>query len=692
MKTFVIAEAGVNHNGNLDLALKLVEAAADAGADAIKFQTFRADALVAKNTGTVAYQSQSTGVTDQHELLRQLELSPDITTRCSGAPTSWASSSCRRRSIPNSADFLAKLGIRRVKVPSGEITNLPFIEQLTRFGLPMILSTGMADLDEVRTAVKTIQDVQGSLKDRPQAPALCVLHCTSAYPTPDADVNLSAIDTLKRALDVPIGYSDHTPGIFVTSVAVAMGACMIEKHITLDRTLPGPDHKASIEPDELTQMIADIRRVEALAGDGEKAARPIELEARQLVRKSLKAARALPAGHVLAAAGHRDPAAGRWPAAWRFQEGGRRAHAHAARGRRAADLGRAGLRLRKLCGGAFRQQLIERAPLVHFQNAAASGVDDCCAAPLGQVPQAAERAVFGVTKLQEIDLVTLEQTRRRHQVLEIRDCSCSCGYRFVRVENATAATAGRARSGIAGGWSGCTRATSMPSSASTRCLPTCPLKAAVRNAVRRVSQDEPDVRRGLPQGRIPVRRRCRGQSLAARSPHMSGLDRANALAAVLAALFLLAGIAARRAPEVATLPAVHRSDDLHPRLGRPVARDRAVVQVRAARALQGAGPRLPAAAGATNCGTASLERSTRHSLFGSNRPEIGDICSALARLDMGRLAFEVADFMARFPEPGLDGGKEGCRVAARSTLVSGTYSAGRLRIGIVPAEQRRQRE
>jgi sialic acid synthase SpsE len=186
-------------------------------------------------------------------------------------------------------------------VPSGEITNLPFIEQLARYGLPMIVSTGMADLDEVRAAVDAVRAVQAKLKNAPQAPALCVLHCTTAYPTADVDVNLAAIETLKNEFDVAVGYSDHTQGIFVSTIAVAMGACIIEKHITLDRSLPGPDHRASIEPNELAQMISDIRRVELLVGDGTKAARPSELEARQLVRKGLKAARPLPAGHVLTA-------------------------------------------------------------------------------------------------------------------------------------------------------------------------------------------------------------------------------------------------------------------------------------------------------------------------------------------------------------------------------------------------------
>jgi N,N'-diacetyllegionaminate synthase len=296
MKTFVIAEAGVNHNGRLDLALALVERAAEAGADAVKFQTFTADTLVAKGTATVAYQNRS-GHADQHEMIRSLELSHEAHGALAHRARELGIEFMSTAFDAASADYLVRLGVRRVKVPSGEVTNLPFLRHLAGYGLPVILSTGMADLDEVGTAVETIREAQRGLAPSPDN--LTVLHCTSAYPTPDEDVNLSAMVTIARAFSVPVGYSDHTFGTFVSPVAVALGARVIEKHVTLDRSLPGPDHSASLEPGELKAMIADIRRVELLVGDGVKAARPSELEARQLVRRGLKAARPLPAGHVI---------------------------------------------------------------------------------------------------------------------------------------------------------------------------------------------------------------------------------------------------------------------------------------------------------------------------------------------------------------------------------------------------------
>ncbi len=300
MKTFVIAEIGVNHNGRLDLALQLVDAAADAGAHAAKFQTFKADAITVRNTATVAYQKASGGQ-DQHAMLKSLELS-DADHRAVAAH-------CARRGIEfmstafdaESLDLLCDIGVRRIKVPSGEVTNVPYLQDCARRGLPIILSTGMADLEEVRAAVATVKAAMPEMAavDPAGLPPLVVLHCTSAYPTPLDDVNLSAMTTLGRELSVPVGYSDHTQGIFVPPIAVALGALVIEKHVTLDRTMSGPDHSASLKPDELKAMIRAIEDAESIVGDGVKAPRPAEMEARVLVRRGAKAARDLAAGSVI---------------------------------------------------------------------------------------------------------------------------------------------------------------------------------------------------------------------------------------------------------------------------------------------------------------------------------------------------------------------------------------------------------
>lgn len=298
-RTFVIAEIGVNHNGDRKLALKLVDAAVEAGADAAKFQTFRSDAITVQNAGTVAYQREKAGALDQHAMLRKLELGE--------AEHEEIAAYCARRGIEfmstafdsGSLDLLCRLGIRRIKAPSGEVTNLPYLEDCARRGLPIILSTGMADLEEVRTASTTIEAAWDRNGTRPAGDALTILHCTSAYPTAFDDVNLRAMLTLETEIGRPVGYSDHTQGIFVPPIAVAMGARVIEKHVTLDRRMEGPDHSASLEPDELAAMVRAIRDAELLRGDGIKVPREAELEARQLVRRGLKAARDLPAGAVL---------------------------------------------------------------------------------------------------------------------------------------------------------------------------------------------------------------------------------------------------------------------------------------------------------------------------------------------------------------------------------------------------------
>jgi N-acetylneuraminate synthase len=302
MKTFVIAEIGVNHNGSLDLAHQLVDAAVAAGAQAAKFQTFRADAITARNTATVAYQ-KSAGGDDQHAMLRKLELSDDdhrrVAAHCADRGIEFMSTAFDAASL----DLLRDIGIRRIKVPSGEVTNVPYLEDCARRGLPIILSTGMADLDEVRAAVGTLREAMPATlsQDTAGLPPLVVLHCTSAYPTALEDVNLAAMTTMATALGVSIGYSDHTQGILVPPLAVAAGALVIEKHVTLDRTMAGPDHAASLEPDELKSMVGSIAMVEAIMGDGRKLPRLAEMEARALVRRGIKAGRDIMAGEVLGA-------------------------------------------------------------------------------------------------------------------------------------------------------------------------------------------------------------------------------------------------------------------------------------------------------------------------------------------------------------------------------------------------------
>jgi N,N'-diacetyllegionaminate synthase len=300
MGCFVIAEAGVNHNGSLERALRLVEIAARAGADAVKFQTFRADELVTATARKAEYQERTTGAGTQREMLRALELSERdhvaLLDACGEHGIEFMSTAFDARS----ADFLVRLGIKRIKVPSGELTHQPFVEHLAGMGLPMLVSTGMADLDEVRESIGWIAAVRARHGLEPRSD-ITVLHCTSNYPAAPEDVNLAAMGTMARSLEIAVGYSDHTLGIAVATAAVALGAQVIEKHFTLDRTLPGPDHAASLEPDELTAMVAAIRTVERALGDGVKAPRPSELKVRDAARRSVTLAGARASGHVLAA-------------------------------------------------------------------------------------------------------------------------------------------------------------------------------------------------------------------------------------------------------------------------------------------------------------------------------------------------------------------------------------------------------
>lgn len=301
MTCFVIAEAGVNHNGSEALALRLVDAAADAGADAVKFQTFRAEKLVRAGAPKAEYQQRQTGGGDQLSMLQALELSESahraVFARCAERGIEFLSTPFDA----GSAAFLVELGMRRIKVPSGELTNRPFLEYLAGFDLPLIVSTGMATLDEVREAVGWI-DAARAARGLTAALAgmVTVLHCTSNYPAAAEDVNLRAMCTLAAALDLPVGYSDHTLGIAVSTAAVALGASVIEKHYTLDRTLPGPDHPASLEPGELAELVRAVRTVGQALGDGVKAPRPAELAVRDVARRSVTLVRDLPAGHRLA--------------------------------------------------------------------------------------------------------------------------------------------------------------------------------------------------------------------------------------------------------------------------------------------------------------------------------------------------------------------------------------------------------
>lgn len=296
MPVFIIAEAGVNHNGDVDRALEMIDVAARAGADAIKFQTFSADKLASSHAEKAAYQKQETGDGGQHAMLKALELSAAdhqlLFARCAAQGIEFMSTPFDE----DAADMLVALGMKRIKIPSGEITNLPYLRHLAAKPLPLILSTGMATLDEIHEALAAIRAVRGgALGD------VTVLHCTSNYPADAGDVNLRAMATIASETGAPIGYSDHTLGLAVSTAAVALGAGVIEKHFTLDRRLPGPDHRASLEPEELAALVAQIRTVEQALGSPVKAPTASEIPVRALVRRSVAAARALAAGTVLTA-------------------------------------------------------------------------------------------------------------------------------------------------------------------------------------------------------------------------------------------------------------------------------------------------------------------------------------------------------------------------------------------------------
>ena len=290
--TFVIAEAGVNHNGDIGLARRLVETAARSGADAVKFQTFKAEKLVTRTAPKAGYQEASTGTEEtQFEMLRRLELSEDdhreLLTHCRELGIVFISTPFDE----DSAEFLAELGVPLFKIPSGEVTNIPFLEHVAKFGRPILMSTGMSYLGEVELAIRAIREVGN--RD------IALLHCVSNYPADPADVNLRAMKTMQDAFRVPVGYSDHTLGIEVSLAAVAVGACAIEKHFTLDRNLPGPDHASSVEPGELAALVTGIRNVESALGNGVKAPAASEAGTAAVARRSLVAERDIQSGKAL---------------------------------------------------------------------------------------------------------------------------------------------------------------------------------------------------------------------------------------------------------------------------------------------------------------------------------------------------------------------------------------------------------
>ena len=296
VQTLIIAEAGVNHNGDIKLAKKLIDVAVNAGADFVKFQTFNADRLATHAAKKAEYQAQTTDRNEtQHEMLRRLELTPamhnELIAHCKMRKIGFFSTGFDIESV----DFLASLGQNLFKIPSGEITNLPYLRHIGRLGKPIILSTGMSNMPEIESAIKALEQA-GTPRSK-----ITVLHCTTEYPTPMCDVNLRAMQSIQTELSVAIGYSDHTLGIEVAVAAVAMGATVIEKHFTLDRTLPGPDHKASLEPVELKTMVSSIRNIELALGDGVKQLAPSEAKNILVARKSIVASKDIQIGEKFSA-------------------------------------------------------------------------------------------------------------------------------------------------------------------------------------------------------------------------------------------------------------------------------------------------------------------------------------------------------------------------------------------------------
>lgn len=292
MKTYIIAEAGVNHNGKLELALRLCDAAKEAGVDAVKFQTWKTDNIVTASARQAVYQTKNTGKEEsQYEMLKKLELSYDhfryIQDYCKKIGIDFLSTPDEEESLA----FLVSLGLPFIKVGSGEVTNIPYLRKIASCGKPVILSTGMSTLAQVAIAYDTLL--------KAGAPKVSLLHCTTNYPCPYDEVNLRAMQTLKDAFKCQVGYSDHTMGTEIPVAAVAMGAEIIEKHFTLGRTMEGPDHKASLEPAELKLMVEQIRHIEVAMGDGIKRPNKSEAENAKVVQKSILAKRPIKMGETL---------------------------------------------------------------------------------------------------------------------------------------------------------------------------------------------------------------------------------------------------------------------------------------------------------------------------------------------------------------------------------------------------------
>ena len=291
-RIFIIAEAGVNHNGSIELAKQLINAAAFAGADAVKFQTFIAEEVVSTNAPKAEYQKETTDASEsQYDMIKKLELSEkdhlELIDHAKNKDIIFLSTPFDKRSV----NLLVELGVSLIKISSGEITNHPFLKYVAEKGLPIILSTGMSTLEEVGEAVSIIKEA--GCKD------LILLHCTSNYPARFEDCNLRAMKTMFNSFNLPVGYSDHTLGTVVPIAAAAMGACVIEKHFTLDKNLPGPDHKASLERNELKEMVRNIRIVEKALGSSMKTPVASELEVRDVVRRSIVAKVEIPRGTVI---------------------------------------------------------------------------------------------------------------------------------------------------------------------------------------------------------------------------------------------------------------------------------------------------------------------------------------------------------------------------------------------------------
>lgn len=314
LRTVIIAEAGVNHDGDLDQAFKLIGAAAAAGADLVKFQSFRTELNISRAAPKAQYQIEAMGADlSQYDMVKALELSDEqhvaLKAECEVQGIKFFSTAF---DVP-SMEMLLDLGIDRIKIPSGELTNLPFLRFIARQGLPVIVSTGMATLGEIETVLGVLQEGGVARED------ITVLHCNTEYPTPMRDVNLRAMVNIGSALDVNVGYSDHTQGIELPIAAVALGASVIEKHFTMDHTLVGPDHRASLEPHELTAMVAAIRNIElAMAGDGVKRPSPSEVGNRAIARKSLVALTPIRAGELYTPSnvGMKRPGTGVSPMRW----------------------------------------------------------------------------------------------------------------------------------------------------------------------------------------------------------------------------------------------------------------------------------------------------------------------------------------------------------------------------------------